>query len=157
ENLDGIAIGAFEMAQICAGYHPDKNPTLTVLELPFLGVPDLKAEIEVENAVYDHPAVKKDLERWDALAIMPSPMPQYNFLGKGEAPTKVSDFKGMRVRALGGIGEAMKTVGAVPTSVTAEETFQAIDSGTVHAASFAPHAHLSFKTVEAGSWWTTNL
>jgi TRAP-type C4-dicarboxylate transport system substrate-binding protein len=38
ENLDGISIGAFEMAQFCAGYHPDKNPSLTVLELPFLGV-----------------------------------------------------------------------------------------------------------------------
>ncbi|MDJ0930117.1 hypothetical protein [Breoghania sp.] len=33
ENLDGIPIGAFEMAQVCASYHPDKNPTLTVLEL----------------------------------------------------------------------------------------------------------------------------
>jgi len=35
ENLDGISIGAFEMAQFCAGYHADKNPSLTVLELPF--------------------------------------------------------------------------------------------------------------------------
>ncbi len=25
ENLDGISIGAFEMAQFCAGYHADKN------------------------------------------------------------------------------------------------------------------------------------
>lgn len=34
ENLDGISIGAFEMAQFCAGYHRDKNPSITVLELP---------------------------------------------------------------------------------------------------------------------------
>ncbi|MDO7732545.1 MAG: C4-dicarboxylate ABC transporter substrate-binding protein, partial [Paracoccaceae bacterium] len=27
ENLDGISIGAFEMAQFCSSYHPDKNPT----------------------------------------------------------------------------------------------------------------------------------
>jgi len=33
ENLDGISIGAFEMAQFCAGYHADKNPSITVLEL----------------------------------------------------------------------------------------------------------------------------
>ena len=33
ENLDGISIGAFEMAQFCAGYHRDKNPSITVLEL----------------------------------------------------------------------------------------------------------------------------
>ncbi|GGE91063.1 C4-dicarboxylate TRAP transporter substrate-binding protein [Stappia taiwanensis] len=157
ENLDGISIGAFEMAQFCASYHADKNPTLTVLELPFLGVPDLKTQVMLDKAVYAHPAVEKDLARWNAKLLMSSPMPQYNFVGKGDAPTKVSDFEGMRVRALGGIGKAMETIGAVPTTVTASETFQAIDSGTVRAASFAPHAHLSFKTVEAGNWWTTNL
>ncbi|MHC5654668.1 C4-dicarboxylate TRAP transporter substrate-binding protein [Stappia sp.] len=157
ENLDGISFGAFEMAQICASYHEDKNPTLTVIELPFLGVPDLKSQIEVEQAVYAHPAVAKDLARWNAKLLMPTPMPQYNFVGKGDAPAKVSDFEGMRVRALGGIGKAMETIGAVPTTVTASETYQAMDSGTVRAASFAPHAHLAFKTVEAGNWWTTNL
>ncbi len=41
ENLDGISIGAFEMAQFCAGYHRDKNRAINVLELPFLGVETL--------------------------------------------------------------------------------------------------------------------
>lgn len=157
ENLDGISFGAFEMAQICASYHEDKNPTLTVIELPFLGVPDLKTQIDLENAIYAHPAVAKDLERWNAQLLMSSPMPQYNFLGNGEPPLKVTDFQGMRVRAPGGIGKAMETIGAVPTTVTASEAYQALESGTVRATSFAPHAHLSFRTVDAGKWWTTNL
>ena len=157
ENLDGISIGAFEMAQFCASYHADKNPTITVLELPFLGVPDLETQVKLDRLVYNHPAVKEDLARWNANLLMSSPMPQYNFVGKGEPPSSVSDFEGMRVRALGGVGAAMKVVGAVPTTVTASETYQALDSGTVRAASFAPHAHLSFKTVEVGDWWTTNL
>ncbi|WP_068318704.1 C4-dicarboxylate TRAP transporter substrate-binding protein [Polycladidibacter hongkongensis] len=157
ENLDGISLGAFEIAQFCASYHPDKNPSLSVTELPFLGVPDLETQVKVDKALYAHPAVQKDLARWNAMPLMSSPMPQYNFLGKGDAPQTVADFEGMRVRALGGIGSAMKTVGAVPTSVTAAEAFQALDSGTVQAIAFAPHAHLAFKTIEAGSWWTTNL
>ena len=37
ENLDGISIGAFEMAQFCAGYHRDKNRAITVLELAVPG------------------------------------------------------------------------------------------------------------------------
>jgi len=157
ENLDGISFGAFEMAQICASYHPDKNPSLTVLELPFLGVKDLDQETKVSMKLYEHPAVKEDLGRWNAMALMPSPMPQYNFAGKGDVPASISDFEGMRVRALGGIGQLMEAVGAVPTSVTASETYQAIDSGTVRAASFAPHAHLSFKVTEVANWWTKNL
>ncbi|WP_310621167.1 C4-dicarboxylate TRAP transporter substrate-binding protein [Flexibacterium corallicola] len=157
ENLDGISFGAFEMAQFCASYHADKNPTLTVAELPFLGVPDLETQVKVDRALYAHPAVVADLARWNARLLMSSPMPQYNILGKGDKPTAVSDFDGMRVRALGGIGSAMKTIGAIPTSVTAAEAYQALDSGTVQGIAFAPHAHLSFKTIEAGSWWTDNL
>ncbi|MBD8878110.1 C4-dicarboxylate TRAP transporter substrate-binding protein [Roseibium polysiphoniae] len=157
ENLDGISFGAFEMAQFCASYHADKNPSLTVLELPFLGVADLETEVKVSKALYEHPAVQKDLGRWNAKLLMPSPMPQYNFAGKGDVPSSITDFEGMRVRALGGLGKLMEAAGAVPTSVTASETYQAIDSGTVNAAGFAPHAHLSFKTVEVANWWTKNL
>ncbi len=157
ENLDGISIGAFEMAQFCAGYHRDKNPSITVLELPFLGVQTLEQERAISEAVYAHPAVQKDLARWNATLLMPSPLPQYNFVGVGPAPAVLEDFKGMSVRATGGIGAAMEAIGAVPTSMSATEVRQALDSGVVKAISFAPHAHMSFGTVETGEWWTTNL
>ncbi|MBO6835419.1 MAG: C4-dicarboxylate TRAP transporter substrate-binding protein [Alphaproteobacteria bacterium] len=157
ENLDGISIGAFEMAQFCAGYHEDKNPSITVLELPFLGVDTLEKEIEVSMAVYQHPAVKEDLARWNATLLMPSPLPQYNFVGVGEPPRTLADFQGLTVRATGGIGKAMEAIGAVPTSMDATEVRQAMDSGVVKAVSFAPHAHMSFGTVENAKWWTTNL
>lgn len=157
ENLDGISIGAFEMAQFCAGYHADKNPSITVLELPFLGVDSLAKEIEVSRAVYSHPATVADLGRWNATLLMPSPMPQYNIAGVGDAPKTLGDFDGLTVRATGGIGKAMEMVGAVPTSVTSSEARQAIDSGVVKSVAFAPHAHMAFATIDASSWWTTNL
>ena len=157
ENLDGISIGAFEMAQFCAGYHRDKNPSITVLELPFLGVTSLEQEVELSMAVYEHPAAVEDLARWNAKLLMPSPLPQYNIVGVGDAPEKITDFEGLSVRATGGIGAAMEAVGAVPTSMSATEVRQAMDSGVVKAVSFAPHAHMSFGTIENGKWWTTNL
>lgn len=157
ENLDGISIGAFEMAQFCAGYHRDKNPSLTVLELPFLGVESLEQERQVSMALYDHPAVVEDLARWNATLLMPSPMPQYNIIGMGDAPTTLADFEGLSVRATGGIGAAMEAVGAVPTSMSASEVRQALDSGVVKAVAFAPHAHMAFGTIEKADWWTTNL
>ena len=157
ENLDGIAIGAFQMAQFCAGYHRDKNPSITVLELPFLGVNSLEQERSISQAVYQHPAVQNDLARWNATLLMPSPLPQYNIVGVGDAPKTLNDYAGLSVRATGGIGKAMAAVGAVPTSMSASEVRQALDSGVVKAVAFAPHAHMSFGTVEAGKWWTTNL
>jgi TRAP-type C4-dicarboxylate transport system substrate-binding protein len=157
ENLDGISIGAFEMAQFCAGYHEDKNPTLTVLELPFLGVSNLDEEVAVSHAVYADPAAIADLARWNAKLLMTSPMPQYNLVGTGEPRNAVADFEGMRVRATGGLGEAFRAVGAVPTSVTSSEAYNAMESGVVDTVAFAPHAHLSFRTIDQATWWTDNL
>ncbi|MFT7595557.1 MAG: TRAP-type C4-dicarboxylate transport system substrate-binding protein [Paracoccaceae bacterium] len=157
ENLDGISIGAFEMAQFCAGYHRDKNPTITVLELPFLGVNTLAEEVAVSHAVYAHPAVQADLARWNAKLLMTSPMPQYNIVGTGEPRDTLAKMDGMRVRATGGIGKAFAAVGAVPTSVTATEAYNAMESGVVDTVAFAPHAHLSYGTINRADWWTANL
>lgn len=157
ENLDGISIGAFEMAQFCAGYHRDKNRVITVLELPFLGVENLEQEVAVAMAVYQHPAAVEEMEQWNARLLMTSPMPQYNLVGTGEPKTALSDFDGMRVRATGGLGKAFESVGGVPTSVTATEAYQAMESGVVDTVAFAQHAHLSFGTINQADWWTANL
>ena len=88
---------------------------------------------------------------------MTSPMPQYNIVGTGEPRDTLADFDGMRVRATGGIGQAFKSVGGVPTSVTATEAYQAMESGVVDTVAFAQHAHLSFGTINQAEWWTANL
>ncbi|SDZ37618.1 TRAP-type C4-dicarboxylate transport system, substrate-binding protein [Jannaschia faecimaris] len=157
ENLDGISIGAFEMAQFCAGYHRDKNRAITVLELPFLGVENLDQEVAVSHAVYDHPAVAAEMAQWNAQLLMTSPMPQYNLVGTGEPRVTVDSFEGMRVRATGGIGAMFESVGAVPTSVTSSEAYNAMESGVVDSVAFAQHAHLSFGTLDIADWWTANL
>ena len=157
ENLDGISIGAFEMAQFCAGYHRDKNRVITVLELPFLGVENLEQEVAVSRAVYAHPAATEEMAQWNAKLLMTSPMPQYNLVGTGDPRSTLAEFEGMRVRATGGIGDAFAAVGAVPTSVTSSEAFQAMESGVVDTVAFAQHAHLSFGTINEADWWTANL
>lgn len=157
ENLDGISIGAFEMAQFCAGYHRDKNRVITVLELPFLGVENLEQEVAVSAAVYAHPAATEEMAQWNAKLLMTSPMPQYNLVGTGEPRDQLAEFDGMRVRATGGLGEAFKAVGGVPTSVTATEAYQAMEGGVVDTVAFAQHAHLSFGTINQADWWTANL
>ena len=157
ENLDGISIGAFEMAQFCAGYHRDKNPTIIVLELPFIGVNTLAEEVAVSHAVYAHPAVQADLARWNAKLLVTSPMPQYNIVGTGDSRDTLAKMNGMRVRATGGIGKAFEAVGAVPTSVTATEAYNAMESGVVDTVAFAQHAYLAFGTINRADWWTANL
>ncbi|MCB1773987.1 MAG: TRAP transporter substrate-binding protein DctP [Gammaproteobacteria bacterium] len=157
ENLDGISIGAFEMAQFCSFYHTAKNPTITVTELPFSRDVSLARIAEIYQAVHDHPIVKKDLARWNATLLMPTPLPQYNIVSKTEPLQGLSDFNGLRVRGPGGIMGVLSKLGAVKTGVPFSEVRQAMDSGVIDAASFAPHAHLATKSYAVGKWATTNL
>lgn len=157
ENLDGIAAGSFEMAQFCAGYHKEKNPSITVLELPFLGVNTLSEERTISQWLYRHPSVRQDFRKWNAIALMPSPLPQYNLIGVGKAPASLVQLAGLDVRATGGIGRAMEALGAYPSPIIATEVRQALESGQINAVAFAPHAHMSFGTIANAAWWTTNL
>jgi TRAP-type C4-dicarboxylate transport system substrate-binding protein len=159
QNLDNLKAGVLDMAQICSSYHPGKNPALTVLNLPFLPIKNPDVEAEVHEAVYQHPIVKKQLmEKWNVFALMSSLLPQYEFLGKGDPPMNLDGFKGMSVRALGGLGDAMEKLGARKNTVTATEVYTAIDRGTVNAVSFPfTYAHVAYKIDEVADWYTTNL
>ncbi|MDP6342200.1 MAG: C4-dicarboxylate TRAP transporter substrate-binding protein [Alphaproteobacteria bacterium] len=158
ENLDGIKIGAFQMATFCAAYHPDKTPTLSVLDLPFLPYKDFDAKQATHEAVYAHPAVVKDLARWNAKILMTSMLPEYEMMGKGKPPRSAADLKGMRVRALGGIGVAMKNMGAVPTTVPAPEVYNMISTGAVDGVTFPfTYAHAAYKVHEVSEWFTSNM
>jgi len=157
ENLDGIAAGTFEMAQFCAGYHPDKTPALSVLELPFLGVSSLEQELALSLAAYQTPTIVAEMAGWNASLLMPSPLPQNNIIGVGFPPTSLDAFNGMKIRTTGGVARAVEALGAVAVPLPAPEVQQALADGEISAVAFAPHAHMAFGTIESGSWWTTNL
>ena len=158
ENLDGIAIGAFEVAMICNFYHPQKNPALMVLTMPFLPMETIENSKKIRKAVYSHPAVVAELERWGAMIYTSTYLPQYEFMGRGEPPRTIEDWRGMTVRAGGGIGHAMRLLGATPTSSTATEVYTGVQQGTMDAAAFPfTYSHVSYRIHEVSDWFTSNL
>lgn len=158
ETLDGLKLGAFESAHFCNFYHAAKNPTFMIFSLPFLPIGDWDVRIKASDAYYQHPAVKKDMARWDAVPYMSTILPQYEILGRGKEPRNVDDFKGMRIRAGGGVGQAMELLGATRVTVPATETYTLIERGTVDAVSFPyTYAHAAYRIHEVTKWYTSNL
>lgn len=158
ELLDLLKVGSLEATNICASYHPEKLPVYSALDLPFLPIPDTTVQEKVHNAFHKHPLVLKEFAGWNAIPYMSALLPNNEFVGRGKAPKSVEDFKGMRVRALAGIGEAMRKLGAVPTSVDATEVYTSLERGTVDAAAFpSTYAHQSYRTYEVGKWFTENM
>lgn len=158
ENIDGIKIGAFEGAQICSSLHPGKNPVLTVLDLPFLPVSSADSLRDMHEAVYRHPLVVEELAEWNAVPYLSTVLPQQEVMGAGEPPMKLDDWKGVRVRALGGVGDVLRELGAVPTTVSAPETYTAQERGTIQASSFpGTFSFGSYRLYEVSDWYTTNM
>lgn len=159
QNVDNLKAGVFDMAKVCWAYHPGKNQSLTVLNLPFLPVTNFDVQRKVAEAVYQHPITSKELaDKWGIFVMSSSQLPQYEFLGKGTPPKKIEDWKGLTVRALGGLADAMRALGASISTMTATEVYQAIDRGAVNAVSFPfSYAHSAYKIDEVASWYTINL
>lgn len=158
ENLDGLKLNAFEMAMFCNFYHPGKNPANMVFTMPFVDLGDPRVSRDVRNAMYQHPALQKEMEQWNAMLYVSSLLPQYEFLGKGEPPRKPADFKGLRVRAGGGVAMAMERMGATKTTVPATEVYTGMERGTFDAASFPfTYAHAAYKVHEVADWYTANM
>ena len=158
QNLDNLSIGAFDAALFCAAYHPGKNAPLNVLDLPFLPLADFDTMRKVHDAVYAHPSSKKALAKWKAHIYMSNILPQYEYMGRGKPPQSVADFKGKRLRALGGMGRAAKLLGATPSTMPASETYTALQRGTVDAIGFPyTYTFVSYKTEEIADWVTTNM
>lgn len=158
ENLDGLKINAFEGAAICNFYHPGKNPAWMVFSLPFLPLGDPQVDKYVRTKMFEHPAIVADMEKWNAVPYASGLLPQYEILGKGNPPTNLEDWAGLRVRAGGGLGDAMVTLGAVKQTLPAGETSTAFQRGALDAAAFPyTYAHVSFKISEEADWFTSNL
>ena len=158
ENLDSIKLNAIEMADMCNFYHPGKNPAWMVFSLPFLPYVSLEASAEAADAMLKHPLLVADMAQWNAMPYFFTILPQYEFMGKGKPPKTLDDWKGLRVRAPGAVGEAFVKLGASLSTVPAVELYTALERGTVDAASFPfTYAHAAYQLHTISNWYTSNL
>ena len=129
-----------------------------MLDLPFLPLKSWDALVATHQAVQEHPLWANELARWNSMPLFSNVLPQYEFMGVGKPPTELKDWANMRVRALGGIGEAMRKLGSVPTTVPAPEVYTSLERGVVQAASF-PYSYTfgAYRIHEIGAWFTEGL
>ncbi len=158
ENLDGIQIGAFEVAQSCALYHSGKTPALTGLDLPFLPIFSLEQRAKVHEAYFANPVVQAEMGKWNARFLVSAIMPAYEVMGKGEPPRKIEDWRGMKLQAAGGIGAVMRELGVTTVTVPSVELYQSMERGIIDgAAQPFTYSFATYQLDTLAAWMTTNL
>ncbi len=158
QNLDNIKIGVIEGAVTCAGYHPNKVPLMTVMELPFILPTDINKRIKIEQRIFEHPAVAAEMKkRWNGKVLFSALLPTYEFMGNKRI-ARVADMKGVRMRISGTNAKALQIFGAVPTMVTAPEGYQALERGTIDSFGFPwTYAFGAYKLYEVSKYATEGI
>jgi TRAP-type C4-dicarboxylate transport system substrate-binding protein len=155
ELPDLVKVGALQGAWVYPGYYPDRFPVYGMLDLPFLPIATIDDMIQVHDAITKHPAAQAEAANWGGRFIMAGPLALYEMMGRGKAPLKLADWKGLRVRVPGGMGDGMRRIGAVPTSTDATEVYTSMERGTIDAAGFpGTVSFVSFRVFEVAKWVT---
>ncbi|MGE3650296.1 MAG: TRAP transporter substrate-binding protein DctP [Reyranellaceae bacterium] len=158
QSPEAIKSGGYEAAQLCAGYYPNKFPLATVMELPFLPPRKITDNAKVYTAVMSHPAIVKEMaERWNMRYLAPSVLPAFEFMGNKRIAS-VADMKGVKMRIAGLNAKALQAFGAVPTMVTAPESYQALERGTIDSFGF-PYSYTfgAYKLYEVAKYVTEGM
>jgi TRAP-type C4-dicarboxylate transport system substrate-binding protein len=158
QTPESIKTNGYEGGQMCAGYYPNKFPLLSVMELPFLAPRDIVANAKVNDAVFHHPLIVKEMaERWNIKYLSPTFLPSYEFMGNKRIAS-VDDMKGVKMRIAGLNAQALQVFGAVPTMVTAPEGYQALERGTIDSFGF-PYAYSfgAYKLYEVSKYVTDGM
>jgi len=135
EQLDGIKGGLFELAFFVASHAPGKTPLLTVGELPFISPRENVQIGMVTSKLFEHPAIKKELLKWNAVPFLPAYVPNYHMMSRKPVRT-LADFKGLRLRVGGDTGKVLSEFGVVAMMVPGVEVFDAVSKGTIDAVTF---------------------
>jgi TRAP-type C4-dicarboxylate transport system substrate-binding protein len=157
ETVDALKLGAFQMGLVPQSFHPGKIPTTNIFDLPFLHFGDLKNQVAVERAYFSLPEVVADAGRWDVRILMPALLTPYELSGKGTPPKRLEDLRGLRFRAPGGLGDALKTIGVVPANIASPEIYGSLERGIIDGLVFPAYAHSAYRTQELVTWYTTDL
>ena len=105
-----------------------------------------------------HPPIVKEMaERWNIKYFGPTFLPAYEFMGNKRIAS-VADMKGVKMRIGGLNAKALQTFGAVPTMVTAPESYQALERGTIDSFGF-PYSYTfgAYKLYEVSKYVTEGM
>ena len=143
---------------MCVGYYPNKFPLLSVMELPFLLPRDIQARALVEEAVFKHPEIIKEMEtRWNMRFFAPALLPAFEFMGN-KPIRKAEDVKGVKMRISGLNASALQKFGGVPTMVTPPEGYTALERGTIDSFGFPySYAFGAYKMHEVSKYSTEGV
>jgi TRAP-type transport system periplasmic protein len=145
DHFDMVKDGIADLAFTVPGYTPGRFPLITVTELPGLFKSSRGGSLAVMSIFDKH--LKNEFKDVKVLWFWVHP-PGHFHLARKPVRT-LEDLAGLKIRAATPMLTTMvKTLGAIPVSIAAPDTYTALERGTVDGTIFPWEAISSFKIAE---------
>jgi TRAP-type C4-dicarboxylate transport system substrate-binding protein len=149
----GAADGTF----ICTQFFSEKMRLLTLIDLPLLTPESITSVGRLELAIADHPAVEAELRKSNLRVLLPTPLPQYQFMGTRRL-TKIDDFQGAKVRISPEMGRILGEYGAQVISTSTAEAAGKLKEGKLDLVALPyPYAFATYKVDDASKYVTDKI
>src|SRR6266545_7452827 len=145
DHYDLVVNGIADLAFTSPGYTPGRFPLISVTELPML-FKSGKGASQAAWSLFDK-YLKAEFKDVKMLWIWVHPPGHFHLAKK--PVQKLEDLAGLKIRAATPMLTTMvKTLGAIPVSIPAPDTYTALERGTVDGTIFPWEAISSFKLAE---------
>lgn len=152
ETLDAVQAGTADMGMVTISYFEDKLP-LNTMSNPMGFKPDYGILMEGAFKLFqEFPQFEEEFYRWNQKQLAPNGGSSYQFASKKLIRT-LDDFKGLKVRSVGKYWPKwLQAVGAIPTTVTGPETYEALEKGILDASPIAYELMRSYRWYEVAKY-----
>ena len=115
---------------VAFGYTPGKVPLHLALDLPYLPITNIDQAQTVQEAFYAWEPVKSELARLNGVACMRLCCRSTSSWARASRPRRSTTGRACACAPSARLGDAMQTLGAVPTSVPAPEVYTGLERDT---------------------------
>ena len=155
EDLDAVQNGLLDVAVVNCTSYPDRLPLINIQFPVYFAPTDPDILLPLYKTMFQSKVFINDIERHNTKFLFAAPVP-----GKDVISTKplntLGDFKGKKIGAIGIYHpKALKAIGAVPVSVSAQEAYQSLQTGIIDGFFLPSSAIVSYRLFESAKYVTT--
>ncbi|MBN1365515.1 MAG: TRAP transporter substrate-binding protein DctP [Syntrophaceae bacterium] len=132
DSIDALKMGIADIQVVINAYFPTQMPLWGALDLIYLNNSYWVLMKCSEEMAENDPLFKKMYDNVNANPLMQLPAPENIILSTKPIKT-LEDLKGLKIRCLGQMNEAMKLLGATPVALPIPEVYEALERGTIDA------------------------
>jgi len=131
--LSGVSTGRADIGVIADAFHPGELPLNQAASLPFV-TSNSEAQVRAFQQVYDSNEAFQQEYSAQNLRVLYFVPPGPNTMQSTVPVASLDDLRGVRVRALGVLAQALSAVGATTVSIALPEVYEALGRGVIDAA-----------------------